>query len=91
MAKQRPLFVVVNSSYWCVFAERARMTNAACVAETPSVPDALPVEMPVASSLRRFPRFLCMETTRNPAVRVQELTRGMYSVRCPLPFVVTKC
>ena len=28
---------------------------------------------------------------RNPKIPVQELTRGMYSVRCPLPFVVTKC
>ena len=66
------------------------MTNDACVAETPSVPDALLVEMPVASSLRD-PRCLCMETTRNPEIPVQELTRGMYLVRCPLPFVVTKC
>ena len=74
-----------------MFAERTRMTNGACVAEAPSVPDALLFEMPVVSSLRRSPRCLCMETTRNPEIPVQELTRGMYSVRCPLPFVVSKC
>ena len=74
-----------------MFAERARGTHGACVPKTPSVPDALLVEMPVASSLPRFPRCLCMETTRNPEIPVQELTRGMYWVRCPLPFVVTKC
>ena len=67
------------------------MTNGACVTETSFVPDALLAEMPVASSLRRFPRCLCMETIRNPEIPVQELTRGMYSVRCPLPFVVIKC
>ena len=67
------------------------MTNGACIAETPSVRDALLAKMPVASSLRRFPRCPCMETTRNPEIPVQELTGGMYSVRCPLPFVVTKC
>ena len=67
------------------------MTNGACVAETSSVPDALLAEMPVASSLRRFLRCLCMETTRDPEIPVHALTRGMYSVRCPLPFVVTKC
>ena len=67
------------------------MTNGACIAETGSLPDALLAEMPVASSLRRFPRCPCMETTRNPEIPVQELTREMYSVRCPLPFVVIKC
>ena len=67
------------------------MTNGACVAETSSEPDALMAEMPVASSLRRFPWCLCMETTRIPEIPVQELTRGMYSVRCPLRFVLTKC
>ena len=67
------------------------MTNGACVAETPSVSDALLVEMPVAISLRRSPQCLCMDTTRNAEIPVRELTRGMYSVRCPLPFVVIKC
>ena len=67
------------------------MTNGACVAETPPVPDALLVDIPVASSLRCFPRCLCMETTKNPEIPVQESTGGMYSVRCPLTFVVTKC
>ena len=29
--------------------------------------------------------------SRNPEIPVQELTLGMNSVRCPLPFEVTKC